>query len=184
MLSISSNHQRATSLVRISPEAKWCKPDPRFIKLNVDAAYYSDEGVGATAAILRDDKGNFLGAQCKFIPVAVDAITTEALAMRDGLIFANSFGCNRVEAESDSLQVINYCDGQTIWWDSAAAIFAECLDTSTSIGKVVYKHCYRSCNQVAHMLAHFSYCNKTSFSWLDKPPDFIVSKLVDDVNII
>ena len=82
VLSISSNHHRATMLVRYSTEAK-------------------------------------------FIPIAVDAITTEALAMRDGLIFANSFGCNRVEAESDSLQVINYRDGQTIWRDSVAAIYLQ-----------------------------------------------------------
>ncbi|EMS66002.1 Leucine-rich repeat-containing protein 40 [Triticum urartu] len=70
-------------------EAKWSKPDPRFIKLNVDAAFYPDEGVGATAAIIRDDRA--------------DIITTEALAMRDGLVFANVLGCSRVEAESDSL---------------------------------------------------------------------------------
>ena len=75
--------------------------------------------------------------------------------MRDGLVFANALGCNRVEAELDSLQVINFCNGQTTWWGAAAAISAECLDTSNSIGKVIFKHCYRSCNQEAHVLALF-----------------------------
>jgi hypothetical protein len=152
--------------------------------LNVDAAFYPDEGAGATTAILRDVRGNFVAAQCKFIPFAADVITTEALAMRDGLVFANSLGFNRLEAESDSLQVIYFCNGQTRWWDSAAAIFAECVDTSSLIGKVIFKHCYRSCNQAAHALANFCFCNKSSFSWLDEPPDCVVSKLVDDVNIV
>ena len=137
VLSIACNHQRASSSTPSSPEAKWSKPDPQFIKLNVDAAFYPDEGVGAIAAILRDVRGNFVAAQCKFIPFAADVITTEALAMRDGLVFANSLGFNRLEAESDSLQVINFCNGQTRWWDSAAAIFAECVDTSSLIGKVI-----------------------------------------------
>ncbi|KAF6994308.1 hypothetical protein CFC21_011040 [Triticum aestivum] len=112
-----------------------------------------------------------------------DIITIAALAMRDGLVFANALGCNRVEAESDSLQVINFCNGQTTWWDIAAPIFGECLDTSNSIGKVIFKHCYRSCNQAAHVLAHFCYCNKTSFSWLDEPPDIVVSRIIDDVSL-
>uniref|UniRef100_N1R271 F-box domain-containing protein n=1 Tax=Aegilops tauschii TaxID=37682 RepID=N1R271_AEGTA len=34
------------------------------------------------------------------------------MAMRDGLILANTMGFNRVEVESDSLSVVNYCQGQ------------------------------------------------------------------------
>ena len=66
----------------------------------------------------------------------------EAKAMRDGLQFANSLGFNWVEAESDSLEVIQFCTGQTQWWDASAAVFAECLDTATSIGRVTFKHCF------------------------------------------
>lgn len=73
-----------------------------------------DDG-GATTAILQDVKGTFLAAQCNFIPFAADVITSEAMAMRDGLALANSIGFNRVEAESDSLQVSNYCSRQTRW---------------------------------------------------------------------
>lgn len=80
-------------------ETKWSKPDPRFTKLNVDAAFFADEGIGATVAVLRDDRGNFVAAQCKFIPFAADAITTEVIAMRHGLLFVNCLGFNRIEAE-------------------------------------------------------------------------------------
>lgn len=57
-----------------------------FVKLNVDAAYFEEEGMGATPAVIRDEKGTFLAAQCKFIIHVVDVMTTEAMApMRDGL---------------------------------------------------------------------------------------------------
>lgn len=114
----------ASSRITVVPETRWSKPDPRYTKLNVDAAFFADEGLGGTVAMLRDDRGNFVAAQCKFIPYAADAITTEVMAMRDGLAFANSLGFNRIEAELNSLEVIN-------------------LDIGTMIGKVTFKHCLR-----------------------------------------
>ena len=62
-------------------------------------------------------------------------MTVEAMAMRDGLVLANAIGFSRIEAESDSLVVVNYCQGRNQWWDLAAAIFADCID----IGKVSRK---------------------------------------------
>ena len=101
--------------------------------------------------------------------------------MREGLIFANSLGFPRVEAESDSLVVIQYCTGESRWWDAAAAVFADCVDAASLIGKVKFKHCLRSCNQAAHELASFCFCNKISNSWNDEAPACIVCSLVDDV---
>ena len=91
--------------------------------------------------------------------------------MRDGLALVNSLGFNRLEAESNLMQLIEFCSGQTRWGNAAAGIFAECVDTTTSIGKVIYKHCYRWSNQAEHVLAKFSYCNKISVVWMNEPPD-------------
>ena len=181
VLAIANNFHQANEKNRVTNEQRWLKPSPKFVKLNVDASFYADEGAGASAAILRDEKGNFLAAQCKYIQYASDVVTSEAMAMRDGLIFASSLGFNRVEAESDSSIVIDYCSGQTEWWDSAAAVFAECVDVSLSIGKVIFKHCARSSNQAAHVLASYCFCNKICSSWTYEPPTCLVSKLIDDV---
>ena len=124
VLAIASNFQKAFSKNSTTLEQKWLQPVPNFIKLNVDAAYFEDKGAGATIILLQDDQGKFLAAQYKLVPYAADVVTTEAMAMRDGLIFANSLGFPRVEAESDSLTVIDYCTGQTRCWDAAAAMIA------------------------------------------------------------
>ena len=108
----------------------------------LDAAFFVEEGVGATSTIIRDELGIFLAAQCKFTCYGAEAMTSEATAMRDGLNLANSLGFQRVEAESDSLTVINCYSGQTTWWDAAATIFVECVDISTLIEKVKFKHCF------------------------------------------
>ena len=97
----------------------------------------------------------------------------EATATRDGLAFVNSLGFNRIEAELDSLQVINFCSGHTRFWNEDAAQFAECVDIGSAIGKVMFKHCFRSCNQAAYVLANYTFYNKSTITWLDEPLDFL-----------
>ena len=67
------------------------------------------------------------------------------------------------------------CQGQTQWWDAAAAIFAECIDTATSIGKVIFSHRFRDANSISHELAKFSFCNKLDNNWTNEFPEFLVS---------
>ena len=107
-------------------------------------------------------KEGLLRHNAPIVPFAADSSTTEAMKMIDGLILANSLGCNIVEDESDSMEVINFCSGSSQWWDSAAASYADCLDTANLIGKVKFKHCLCTPNTAAHELAKFSFCNNCS----------------------
>ena len=89
-----------------------------------------------------------------------------------------------MEAESDSLEVINFCVGQERWWDPAAAIFASCIDEAAMTGKVDFLHCLREANGVAHELADFCFKSIIDCNWLDDPPDFLVDKLLNDVSLV
>ena len=64
-----------------------------------------------------------------------------------------------------------------------SAIFAECVDVATSIGKVKFKHCSRMANGAAHEVAKYSFCNENSVSWINDPPGWLISTLVDDVKV-
>ena len=64
--------------------------------------------MGDATAMLRDEKGGFVAAQCKYIDYASDASTTEALKMCGGLSLAKSLGYNQVEGESDSQMVVDF----------------------------------------------------------------------------
>lgn len=97
------------------------------MKVNMDDAFFENEGVGRNIGCLKDDRSNLLVAQCKFISYASDVVTKEAMVMRDGLDLANSLGFNRLEAEFYSLHVIYFCTGWTRWWDAAITIFTECV---------------------------------------------------------
>jgi hypothetical protein len=94
----------------------------------------------------------------------------EAIAVREGLALANAAGCSWVLAESDSMEVIQSCVGQDNWWGDSAAIYADCVDMSVSIGNVSFSHCLREANKVAHMLVRESFCNKLSCNRVEKLP--------------
>lgn len=66
ILAIVGNYLKSARRTETS-EHKWTRPEPNFIKLNVDASFHAEDGLGAAAAILRDEKGRFIAAQCRFV---------------------------------------------------------------------------------------------------------------------
>jgi ribonuclease HI len=84
----------------------------------------------------------------------------EAMAMREGLQLATVVGCNWVQADSDSMEVVQACSGEETWWGESAAIFAQCVDIAMSICRVSFNHCPRETNKVANVLARDCFCNK------------------------
>jgi ribonuclease HI len=100
-------------------KVQWSKPEPRFMKLNVDAAYYEDTRSGSFGAMIRDFQGNFMGAKCGLIPSMESASMAEAIAMQEGLVLANSMGINRLIVESDSIETVEACTDEARWWNES-----------------------------------------------------------------
>jgi ribonuclease HI len=159
----------------------WETPLSRQLKVNVDGSFHLEEREGAAGAVIRDYEGKFIAASSIFLTNISSAGVAEAMAMREGLALANRLGCNNVIMESDSLETVDACTGADSWWGESAAIFADCVDLAALIGKVVFKHCPREANEVAHEIASNSFSTRNSYNWVDEPPDFIICKLLNDV---
>jgi ribonuclease HI len=101
------------------------------------------------------------------------ASMAEAAALKEGLLLAISVGCNAIVAESDSLETIEACTGEQVWWNDSSAVYAaDCVDLASTIGSVSFKHIPSEANKVADDLAKFSYLNKESCNWVDEPRAF------------
>jgi ribonuclease HI len=148
------------------------KPKEDFVKLNVDASFDLDSGTGSTGAILRDDKGLFLAASCFGIPYVSDMSTAEARALRDGLILAGQIGCNRIEVNSDCLDMIEMMRNGGNSFGPVATIY-ECSTLCRNFIIVQFFHCPREANVAADCLARHS----------EESTDFLVSILSNDVSI-
>ena len=184
ILAITSNYSKTSAKVTSVVKEKWVKPAGGCLKLNVDASYHAEDGTGATGAVLRDSSGTFLAGRSRFIPYAASAQTMEVMALRDGLLLANEVGCNRLQAESDCMGVIDALSGTSQWYDQAAPIYASCTGIARDIGLVNFMHCHREANVVAHELARFCFSQKVDCIWHDEAPSFILQFLLNDVNIL
>ena len=177
------NYRRAKKKTARIHRHGWTKPKENFVKLNVDAGFDADSGTGSTGAILRDDRGFFLAASCRGLPYVSDPATAEAHALRDGLIIAGQMGCNRIEVNSDSMEVIEVMKNGGNSLGPAAAIFEECTLLCRNFVTVVFDHSPREANRAAHILAR-NVEGSLSVVWHEDPPDYLVSTLADDVTVV
>jgi hypothetical protein len=108
----------------------------------------------------------------------------QATTMLHGLTLANSLGYSNVEAESDSLEVIQICEGMERIWNDATVIYADILNQAGSTGKVVFSYCGRDTNAAAHELARNYFTSTIFCNWVDKPPSFLLDVLLNDVTVL
>jgi ribonuclease HI len=177
ILAITANVAVITKKNRAS-DAKWEKPKPSEIKLNVDLH------AGAIGAVLRDYKGNFIAASSNYLPHVGSVLMAEACAMKEGLRLARERGCNNIVAESDSMETIESCTRVHQWSSDATAVYADRVDLVVSIGEVSFRHCLREANMVAHSLAHECFKVRLDCNWVDEPPSFILQPLLNDVTVM
>jgi ribonuclease HI len=163
---------------------RWCKPNPRHMKINVDGSFHSESHAGSIGAVVRYSKGDFMAASTIFLPYVLSPAVAEAMAMREGLSLANGMGCTNVIMESDSTETIDACNGTEAWWEEFAAILADCVDLTSLLNSVSFQYCPREANEVAHDLARDCFACKSSSSWVEEPPDFIICKLLNDVTVL
>ncbi|PON87286.1 Ribonuclease H-like domain containing protein [Trema orientale] len=85
---------------------KWCKPSSGSLKLNVDAAVIKDSGVIGVGGAIRDLEGLVLACWSLQLVGYFDIVTSELLAIREGVRLAVEFGCPLASIESDSLSAV------------------------------------------------------------------------------
>ncbi|CAD6273370.1 unnamed protein product [Miscanthus lutarioriparius] len=131
----------------------WKTPPMGWYRCNVDAAFYSDAGQGATGTVLRGPAGSFIAGRASWYPHDIDALMMEALACRDGMILARDSGVERLQLETDCQELAVLWSRRTYKRSYLAAIFRDIEETSVNFIDFSLMYANRSCNRVAHMLA-------------------------------
>jgi hypothetical protein len=77
--------------------------------------------------------------------------------LQEGLLLAGrNIGCNRLEVNSDCMDVIDMMKNGGNLLGPAAAIYEECNFLCRGFSGVLFSHCPRKANRAAHILAHNS----------------------------
>jgi hypothetical protein len=113
------------------------------VKLNIGAGFLLDLGTGSTGAIIRDDRGFFLAARCCGISLVSYASIAEARALRDGLLLSGQMGCNRLEVNSNRMDVIDVMKNGGNSLGLVVVIYEECSFLYRNFSQVYFYHCPR-----------------------------------------
>ena len=75
------------------------------IKINVDGSFSAVNCNGGSGFVIRNCNGDSVGEGARYIPQALDALQTEALAYLSSLRWAHFWGMTKIQVETDSQQI-------------------------------------------------------------------------------
>ncbi|OVA15951.1 Reverse transcriptase zinc-binding domain [Macleaya cordata] len=174
----SSLVDHSTELPNPSADAKWMRPPPLVVKINVDASFKFPQA--ACAAIARDSAGKFISCSTQFLKASTP-IEAEANAFLLGINLARNLHLPNCIIEGDSLSVVNVLNNSTnpAPWRIRAIISD--IRNMRLIISVSFVFTSRKANSVAHNLAKHAFMFKISDWWMTpSPPSCIADAILSD----
>ena len=157
----------------------WRPPEEGFVTINTDAAIKREDGKGGAGGVARSSC-SFLGAWSKPYPGVTDPFIAEAMAVRDGVIFACLRGYTHVIMEMDCSEVANLWTTRHDSRSVVAPILLEIGELSGSFTFFDIRHIVRSANGPAHICAKQACTIDVTESWIKSTPSFLISSLLAD----
>ncbi|KAI5337026.1 hypothetical protein L3X38_016295 [Prunus dulcis] len=151
---------RRESNIVIEKASKWSHPPVGKFKLNVDAAYIPDTGVGGIGAVIRNEKGEVMVATALPLHTATSPKHAEIMAPQFGLNFAWDAGFSSILVESDSQAVVNNLNTDEESFAPKGHLIDDIKRSLQQLENVTVSFIPSGCNQVVHILAkHALNCN-------------------------
>ena len=168
-----------------SISCRWNKPPLDRVKINFDAAFHHDTGIGAWGFVVRSDTGQFVAAAAGKLSNVKDALTAESEACVAAVEGAAELGLHRVIFESDCRNLIMAIQSKShdlaligVLLKEVRSICIGSFETSS------FQFAPRSCNEVAHRLAqHGLRADAACVGWEDEAPDFLVDLVASEAAV-
>ena len=157
----------------------WRPPEGDGIKINTDGSVAMEARRGGAGGVART-RSSFLAAWCKPYPGITDPLIAEALALRDGVVFAHLSGYEKVVFETDNLEIVNLWNLRHSDRAVVAPILSEIREHVPSFKSFVIQHVGRSANVSAHLCAKQASTLDVTDCWLESSPSFLVTSLTTD----
>jgi ribonuclease HI len=157
---------------------RWCqqlvsngkKPAPGWIKCNVDASFFEGNRTGATGGVLRDHDGQSYGGSARWYELSLNALTSEALACRDGLQYARNRGTSKIILESDCQVLVSLWENHARQRSEIQPILLHMEELNRSFEDFSLCFVNRICNRLAHECAGLVSRENLVEEWLIIPP--------------
>ncbi|GLJ55641.1 hypothetical protein SUGI_1195030 [Cryptomeria japonica] len=138
---------------QIRDNTVWSPPMTGIIKVNFDGASRGNSGKSRYGAIIRDEFGNFVGAN--YGPLGINTNNMAEMAgLVAGMEWCVAHGFQNVEVEGDSQIILNGISKQRFENWKLEAYRPKIQKLCDSLNSFTFKHIYREGNSVADWLAN------------------------------
>ena len=160
---------------------QWLPPEYPYYKANFDAAVFKASSSVGIGMIIRDNRGEAIGALSIPTPLSTSIAAMEALACRRAVIFAKQIGLRQVLFEGDSAVVIQALIQGNSTSSEYGNIIEDIRTLATDFDFCHFIHVKRNCNVVADALAKKAKTLSGLAVWLEDVPEDIAPLLLFDV---
>ncbi|KAL5825766.1 hypothetical protein ACOSQ3_021829 [Xanthoceras sorbifolium] len=160
----------------------WQAPCVGAFKINVDAACNRSGSRSGAGIVIRNAQGTVVDAAALVFQGFSSVEVAEARAILGGLSLAVDNGWYPIFIESDSLNVVRLCKGDSFSLSEIDNVIHDIRSLLIQAGDVSIAFVPRSCNVVAHSVARWALCSDCSVFWNAVIPSWLVSLASVDVS--
>ncbi|XP_026410869.1 uncharacterized protein LOC113306107 [Papaver somniferum] len=179
---LNVKQQTRVVMIHDNIHAHWKPPAYPYLTINCDAYFDKHTGLTGIALVLRDFVGQWRGCSTKCYAGVKDSEHAECLAFLEVFKWNRNMQQTHVVLETDLQGIESYITkhAPVISWEYEDIL----LDAIECLKNIPHWECHFfsiSCNKPADILAKYNSRNRVTRVWLDKPPDFIESSLLEDI---
>ncbi|XP_062118438.1 uncharacterized protein LOC133832064 [Humulus lupulus] len=132
---------------------KWEPPPPGSVKINVDAGCLEEGRSWISAAVVRDDRGSFVGGQVSCQNQPLSALGAELVAVREGLCLGWQMGLKSFSVESDCSSAVSLSNRPLVFCNELEGVITDIKNLVEKSGCKEISFVGREANCLAHGLA-------------------------------
>ena len=161
--------------VTIKQPRRWSPPPPGYVKLNVDGSFNAQLHNGGGGMVLRNNAGEIIFSECRFMTACSSPLEAELTACRDGIIRTKQFSSSPCIVEMDCSLAINMINGKIL--DRSPETFVV-QEIRNMLGQEPPFQCVaipREQNSVSHVLANLGRSSSCTKVWFRGGPDDVMA---------
>ena len=159
----------------------WRPPKPGWYKVNTDGATFDDIKCFGVGVVIRNERGEIMGALSKKFMLPLGGLEAEAKAIEDGVVLAWDLRLKDIIIESDALLVTNYLGKQSVIPSSIRKVLEGILEGLRKFNAWDVNHTRRSGNIAAHIMARQAKFLNVCNIWVEDTPPSIADQVQIDV---
>nr|XP_023887308.1 uncharacterized protein LOC111999419 [Quercus suber] len=163
---------------------RWTPPSEGWYKVNVDGAVFNELGSCGIGIVIRNNRGEIMGAMSKRMEIPLGALEVEAKAFEEGLLLAGDLGLKHFVLEGGAQGVTDALMGYSSPPTSIQMIIEGIQRQQGNVLQWKANHVRRTSNMAAHRMARNAKFVNDSVIWVEDIPPIIEFQVNKDVTVL